>query len=108
MRAALRSAGTDQYPRWSPDGSKIAFASLREGQLQIYVMNSDGRAQVNVSQFLAAEEDLPTWSSDGRRIAFQSMRDGALELYAVDVTTGVVSRLTNNGSYDTHAAWRPR
>ncbi len=36
--------------RWSPDGEKISFASNREGNMEIDVMNADGSGQVNVSQ----------------------------------------------------------
>ena len=32
----------DWRPTWSPDGSKIAFASERDGNYEIYVMNADG------------------------------------------------------------------
>jgi TolB protein len=32
----------DSDPTWSPDGARIAFASERDGNLEIYVMNADG------------------------------------------------------------------
>ena len=32
----------DDFPRWSPDGSQIAFSSRRTGRDQIYIMNVDG------------------------------------------------------------------
>ena len=34
--------GNDSSPAWSPDGSKLAFASERDGNLEVYVMNADG------------------------------------------------------------------
>ncbi len=32
-------------PAWSPDGSKIAFESYRDGQAEIYVMDANGANQ---------------------------------------------------------------
>jgi Tol biopolymer transport system component len=32
----------DDVPSWSPDGRRIAFASDRDGNREIYVMNADG------------------------------------------------------------------
>ena len=34
--------GSTRYPKWSPDGTRIAFASDRNGSLSIYLMNEDG------------------------------------------------------------------
>ena len=33
---------SDRYPKWSPDGRRIAFTSNRDGDHEIYVMNADG------------------------------------------------------------------
>ena len=34
--------GEDMFSAWSPDGTKIAFTSDRDGNFEIYVMNADG------------------------------------------------------------------
>ena len=39
----------DDWPAWSPDGSKIAFASGRDGNAEIYVMNADGTNVVRLT-----------------------------------------------------------
>lgn len=59
----------DGWPKWSPDGTKIAFRSDRDGVGQIYVMKADGSHQVNLSRG-NLEDRSPAWSPDGTRIAF--------------------------------------
>ena len=39
---STRSPGLDVRPAWSPDGTRIAFTSNRDGNYEIYVMNADG------------------------------------------------------------------
>jgi hypothetical protein len=68
----LTSIGGD-YPAWSPDGTRIAFASYPSVELswEIYVMNADGSGQTNLTNSSTIEV-YPTWSPDGSRIAFAS------------------------------------
>jgi len=33
----------ERYPTWSPDGTKIAFSSKRDGNWEIYVIDADGQ-----------------------------------------------------------------
>jgi TolB protein len=42
----------DTDPTWSPDGTKIAFISTRNGNQDIYVMNADGSNQTNLTNKL--------------------------------------------------------
>ena len=55
--------------------SKIAFWSNRDGNFEIYVMNSDGSEIVRLTDNKALDFN-PAWSSDGSKIAFISDRDG--------------------------------
>ncbi len=45
----------DWAPCFSPDGSKIAFASDRDGNWEIYIMNVDGSGQVNLTNNQASD-----------------------------------------------------
>jgi Tol biopolymer transport system component len=62
----------EDQPAWSPDGTKIAFASLHltgnGGYNEIFVMNADGSDQRRLTQ--SKYDRFPTWSPDGTQIAF--------------------------------------
>ena len=104
------AAGLDEQPAWSPDGSKIAFASARNAvggnTLDIYVMDANG---LNVRRLTTAAGDdtAPAWSPDGNKIAFQSKRDGNLEIYVMNADGPNQTRLTKNGNIDQTPAWSP-
>ena len=70
------NAASDQIPAWSPDGSKIAFESTRDGSTsEIYVMNADGSGPTRLTNN-SADDYWSSWSPDGKKIAFVSSRDG--------------------------------
>lgn len=71
----------------SPDGSKVAYISTRNGGLpKLWVMDIDGRnrAQVMTDEF---SEWRPMWFSDGRRLAYTSVRGETGGVFAVDLAT---------------------
>lgn len=81
-------------PVFSPDGSRIAFVSSRDGKSQIYIMNADGTNQTRLSD-ATVEDWAPAFNPDGTKIVFASSRRGAAEIYVMNTDgTGVV-RLTN-------------
>jgi Tol biopolymer transport system component len=65
------NSGYDISPKWSPDGTKIAFLRANVFQLgyDIYVMNADGSNQTRLTNNLVVVEP-PDWSPDGTRIVF--------------------------------------
>lgn len=84
----------------------IAFESNREGNPEIYTLNTVGFA---VSRLTLAPgvDTQPAWSQDGSRIAFTSNRDGQNEIYLMNADgTGQVN-LTNNPADDQYPTWSP-
>jgi Tol biopolymer transport system component len=74
QRALTDSLAFEGDPAWSPDGSKIAFASNRAGNnYEIYVMNPDGTGLTNLTQTTDPNinERSPAWAPDGSRIAYR-------------------------------------
>ncbi len=64
----------DNWPIWSPDGSRIAFISYRDGNAEIYIMNIDGSRVTRLTNN-PANDFWPVWSPDSSRIAFISDRN---------------------------------
>lgn len=60
VRRLTDSPGLDEGPVWSPDGTKIAFSSARDGQQEIYVMNADGSDQRRLTSNPSRDES-PDW-----------------------------------------------
>ena len=103
----------DMTPEWSPDGTKIAFASDRDGfpvLLDIFVMNADGTNPINLTN--SVNTDLaPSWSPDGTKIAFHTFRDAGIglqsEIYVMDADGSNQVNLTQNAAIDVFPKWSP-
>ncbi|MEK7448426.1 MAG: DPP IV N-terminal domain-containing protein, partial [Planctomycetota bacterium] len=101
-----RHQATDKVPRWSPDGTKIAFESWRDGNSEIYVMSVDGSDQKRLTEN-QAKDSRPVWSPDGTKIAFASERDGNGEIYVMNADGSNQQRLTQDEAMDTAPSWTP-
>lgn len=94
-------------PSWSPDGTKIAFISDRNGpDFDIYVMNADGSNMMQLTDD-PANEFGPTWSPDGKQIVFNSDRHGNVQLFRIDLDGSGLVQLTNDSSNSAYADWSP-
>jgi Tol biopolymer transport system component len=105
----------------TPQGGKIAFQSTRDGNHEIYVMNSDGTNVVRLTNDPSYDVD-PEWSPDGQKLVFSSDRDGDYEIYVMNADGSNVLQLTHNDfvinqippdvgesnlHWDTHPSWSP-
>lgn len=98
------SAAVDIQPQWSPDGTRITFASNRGGNWDVYVMNADGSGVTNLTAH-PANDQFPAWRPDGSAIAFQSDRSGQERIYRMRPDGSDVTPLTDG--WDQSPAWSP-
>ena len=84
----------------------IAFHSSREGNSEIYVMDTDGSNMVRLTTNSTSDSD-PNWSQDSNKIAFVAARDGNSEIYVMNVDGSSPINLTNNEAEDISPAWSP-
>src|SRR3954471_16743466 len=109
----LTSAITDNdyNPAFSPDGTKIVFASDRPGSTSndIWVMNADGSNPVNLTPGLTGTQELPTWSPDGTKIAYTDEDVGGGDTFVMNADgSGKVDLTTDNPSeWDSQPNYSP-
>ncbi len=89
-----------------PTTPKILFTSARDGNREVYIMNPDGSAQVNLTQHRA--DDLEAvWSPSGEKILFVSDRDGVRDLYLMESDGTNVQRIFKRETYRENPTWSP-
>jgi len=99
--AALPTAASDTFVQ-----GRIAFASNRDGDFEIYTVNTDGSNLVQITDN-DAFDGHPAWSPDGNTILFVSDRDGNPEIYRMKPDGSDLIRLTDDPATDEFPAWSP-
>ena len=98
----LSPAGAlDCCPSWSRDGSKIAFSSSTD----IWVMNADGSARVDLTPTTGAEEGSPAFSPDGSRIAFVRRSGANVDVWVMKANGTGATQLTDQPPQDGSPSW---
>jgi TolB protein len=92
-------AGDDAFPKWSPDGTKIAFWNRGAGNPEVFVMDADGSNPINLTNN-PADDVAYDWSPDGTLIAFDSDRGNNRDIYVINADGSGLIRLTNDPAYD--------
>lgn len=108
----LPGSRRDQAPRWSPDGTEIAFETFRDGNAEVYLMRADG----SESRRLTANphyDGLGDWSAAGL-IWFAGRREdtgdddyGAADLWRLDSRGATPQRITTADASDTYPTASP-
>src|SRR5438876_3364614 len=83
-------------PAFSPDGSRIAFVSQRDGNAEIYVMNADGTGTTRITND-PQPDGRPCFMPDGQSVVFHSSRTaGKQQIWAVNVDGTGLTQLTRD------------
>lgn len=101
------NAGTNSYPAWSPDGTKIAFSTPYQTGNDIAVMNADGSNPHLLTQDSGLNY-FPAWSPDGTRIVFVAGGGDVIDIMNADGSNRhqLVSRGAVGETYG-HLSWCP-
>ncbi len=97
--------GTDNQPRWSPDGKLIAFVSDRSGSLQIHTVDPASRQVHKISEINASPANL-AWSPDGKWFLFSSDVDWRPETAEPEHLAGTQARVWDDLFYRHWNEWR--
>jgi Tol biopolymer transport system component len=98
--------GADYLARWSPDGTRIAFARQSAGT-DVWVMDPAGANAINLTNGVGLYNAPFDWSPDGKRILFVSSRSGNLDVWAMSADGSNQQQLTNTPEDEAEASWSP-
>jgi Tol biopolymer transport system component/DNA-binding winged helix-turn-helix (wHTH) protein len=101
----IHSSAVDSLPRYSPDGSRIAFVSYRSGGGEVWLADTDGANQRQLTNLRAYIAGFPRWSPDGKRIAFHARVPSLSQVYVFDVAGGIPRQVTNDSSESGTPSW---
>jgi len=100
--------GDDRQPSWSPDGSRIAFQSYRDGNFHLWSVKPDGS---DLRQHTKGGYDHrePMWSPDGKYLLCSSDRaaNGNYDIWEIELANGAAKQLTTNPADDYQPAYAP-
>jgi len=101
------SPKSEWVPAWSPDGQRITFASDRDGDSEVYIMNNDGSNLVQLTKNNGYDGN-PQWSPDGNKLIFDTDRDGPdWDIYIMDADGSNPMPVTANSTSDSSVSWSP-
>ncbi len=104
-RPLIETDGDQRDLGVAPNGERIAFVSNRTGSKEIWITNSDGSDQTQLTFFNGPSVGSPRWSPDGKQIAFDGYAGGSSDIYLMPADGGRPSRLTSDAANEVRPSW---
>lgn len=93
-------------PKWSPDGSKIAYVSFESRKSTVFIQDLVTGQRRQVANF-RGDNYAPSWSPDGSRLAISLSKDGVSQIYVIPAGGGEATRIVQSNAIDSGAAFTP-
>ena len=93
LRKVMDDTAVATEAAFSPDGSRIAFTSTRDGQPEIYIMDADGTSAARLTNSPGADGDA-SFTADGQAVVFHSLRTGHRQIFLQPITSSDAVQLT--------------
>ena len=81
-------SGADRFGRFSPDSRQIAFSSDRNGNFDIFIMDTESGTAVRQVTTNPTQDIMPSWSPDGRKIVYTAIGPSSSSIWVADLDTG--------------------
>jgi tricorn protease len=82
------SPGEESFPRFSPDGSKVAYSASYDGNVDVFVVPSSGGEPRRLTYHPMGDRVIG-WTPDGKRVLFASARESGRQRYNQFYTVGL-------------------
>ncbi len=105
-RTVVRSVEPVISPRFSRDGTRLAYVSFEDRKPVVYVQSLQDGHRRKVAAFKGSNS-APAWAPDGRRLAVVLTRDEASQIYLINPDGSGLSRLTRGGAINTEPVFSP-
>lgn len=79
---------------WSPDGGRLAYCAVRNGQFDIYTISVNGGPETQLTD-LPGLDDGPEYAPDGQHIWFNSTRTGLMQVWRMNVDGSEQTQMVN-------------
>ncbi|WP_188706849.1 Tol-Pal system beta propeller repeat protein TolB [Silvimonas iriomotensis] len=105
-QAILASNQPIMSPKWSPDGTRLAYVSFEDQKPIVYVQDLLSGKRWKAANFWGSNS-APAWSPDGSKLAVVLTKQGGSQIYLVDAngTNSNPRRLTNTGDINTEPSF---
>ncbi len=105
-QAVLSSLEPIRSPKWSPDGTKLAYVSFESRKSTVIVQDLATGQRKTISNF-KGDNYAPNWAPDSSKLVVALSKDSVSQIYIIAANGGDARRVTESNSIDTNATFTP-
>lgn len=94
-------------PNWSPDGKKLAYSGMVEGNRQIMVYDFSLKEEIQITQGKAHKEN-PSWAQNSLHIIYNTVEPSSSELFLINIKQKKPLQITSGLGKKHYPAWKTR